>query len=174
MPDEISVRGPARGLLAVGTGGFGLDGWAPRLNQHVACWRLPVDPKTAAHARTLTRNALHRWRIPASEDRDDIVLMVDELVTNAVLHGDGPVGLRLSIDGPKVRCEVTDANPLVPQPCDPAADAEAGRGLLLVTAIAAEFGAMPGGYGKIVWFTHVLAAERPNDLPYPPYGPSGT
>lgn len=128
------------------------------MDRHLACWRLPADRRTAAQARTLAREALRRWRIADPGDFGDIVLMVDELVTNAVLHGSGPVGLRLSIDGRRVLGEVSDASPLVPEPCDPGADAEAGRGLLLVTALAAEFGVTPGGYGKVVWFTRVLPA----------------
>jgi anti-sigma regulatory factor (Ser/Thr protein kinase) len=150
-------------------GGYGLDGWTPRVGDTVACWRLSSASTAAATARTLTQQALRRWRVPAGMDGDDIVLMVDELVTNAVLHGYGPVGLRLSIvAGPGaaigralVRGEVTDASPLVPQPCVPGDDAEGGRGLLLVTALAGEFGVMPGGYGKIVWFTRELAARPP-------------
>ena len=35
-------------------------------------------------------------------------ILVSELVTNALLHGDGPIGLRLASDGQSVRLEVTD------------------------------------------------------------------
>ena len=156
--------------MTLARGGFGLDGWAPREEHTVACWQLPSESTAAATARAITLRTLRRWRVPATADCDDIVLMVDELVANAVLHGYGPIGLRLTIDsavgGALVRCEVSDASTIVPRPCDPAADAESGRGLLLVTALAAEFGVRPGGFGKVVWFTRKLAA-RPAAAPLP-------
>jgi anti-sigma regulatory factor (Ser/Thr protein kinase) len=134
-------------------GGLGPDEWAPRVGETLACWDLRAEPRTAATARALTRTTLRRWRITESAGGADIILMVDELVTNAVVHGRDPVRLRLSISGALVRGEVTDAHPLIPEPGRPGLDAETGRGLLLVTALADEFGVMPGGCGKIVWFT---------------------
>jgi anti-sigma regulatory factor (Ser/Thr protein kinase) len=134
-------------------GGLGPDGWTPRVEETLACWDLRAEPRAAATARSLTRTTLRRWLITESAGGADIILMVDELVTNAVMHGRGPVRLRLSISGARVRGEVTDADPRIPEPGRPGLDAEAGRGLLLVTALADEFGVMPGGYGKIVWFT---------------------
>ena len=134
-------------------GEFGPDGWTPRVGETLACWDLRAGPRAAAIARELTRTTLRRWRITESAGVADIILMVDELVTNAVTHGSGPVRLRLSIAGSRVSGEVTDAGPRFPEPGRPGPDAEAGRGLLLVTALADEFGVVPGGHGKIVWFT---------------------
>ncbi|HEU5160308.1 MAG TPA: ATP-binding protein [Streptosporangiaceae bacterium] len=140
--------------------GFDPDGWTPCVGETLACWDLRVESRAAAAPRALTRTTLRRWRIDDDEGAADIILMVDELVSNAVVHGHGPVRLRLSISGPRIRGEVTDASPALPEPGRPDHDSETGRGLLLVTALADEFGVMPGGYGKIVWFTHVLAAPR--------------
>jgi anti-sigma regulatory factor (Ser/Thr protein kinase) len=134
-------------------GGLGPDGWTPRVGETLACWELRAEPRAAATARALTRATLRRWRITESAGGADIILMVDELVTNAVIHGREPVRLRLSISGARVRGEVTDADPRSPEPGRPGPDAEAGRGLLLVTALADEFGVMLGGCGKIAWFT---------------------
>lgn len=47
-----------------------------------------------------------------------MVLLIGELVTNAVVHGHGPVGLRVTLDETDgiLRCEVTDASPQLPRP----------------------------------------------------------
>jgi anti-sigma regulatory factor (Ser/Thr protein kinase) len=139
--------------------GFGPDGWTPRVADTLACWDLRAGVKAAAAARALTRTTLRRWRRADSPAAADIVLMVDELVTNAVLHGCAPIGLRLSIAGARVRAEVTDAGPVFPAQGRPDPAAETGRGLLLVGELADEFGVLPGGHGKVVWFTRKLAAH---------------
>jgi anti-sigma regulatory factor (Ser/Thr protein kinase) len=164
---ENPGRRPA-GTLNVAAGEYGQGGWRPRVEDTLACWDLRVESRAAATARELTRTALRRWRVTDSTAADDVILMVDELVTNAVVHGSGPVALRLSIDGSRVRGEVTDANPLLPEPGCPGPDVETGRGLLLVTALADEFGVMPGGYGKIVWFAQALAAGNKDGPTGPP------
>ncbi|WP_192809308.1 ATP-binding protein [Actinomadura montaniterrae] len=133
-----------------------------------ASWELPAEPRTAARARALTARALDAWHVTDPGDVDDIVLIVDELVTNAVVHGTGPVRLGLHLDGARLVGEVGDADPCAPGPPRPAPPvldwAEAGRGLLLVTALATAFGARAHPAGKTVWFTRELhrtgAAER--------------
>ncbi|MEU3529503.1 ATP-binding protein [Streptomyces sp. NPDC038707] len=90
------------------------------------------------------------------------VLVVAELAANAVLHGRVPgrdFELRLSFDRAAgvVRVEVSDTHPVRPQPNGPAApsrplDAEGGRGLLLVAAVATRWGVGERrGPGKAVW-----------------------
>ena len=130
----------------------------------VAVWELAAEARAASRARALTGQALRDWRVTDPADIDDIVLMVDELITNAVVHGTGPVRLRLTLDGPQIVGEVTDDNPVTPitgvAPTAPAVLdwSEAGRGLLLVSALATDFGARPEGTGKTVWFCRLLAA----------------
>ena len=56
-------------------------------------------------------------------------------------------------DDAQVLVQVWDANPRQPQPADPGAEAEHGRGLLLVEALSAGWGSftVPGWPGKVVW-----------------------
>lgn len=76
-------------------------------------------------------------------DRPAALVMVSELVTNAVVHGagsPGPLLLRLKVDGlSHLTVEVSDHAPGEPRlPATPApVDAESGRGLSLVEALGA-------------------------------------
>ncbi|NVI93059.1 ATP-binding protein, partial [Actinomadura sp. BRA 177] len=77
-------------------------------------WDLPAQARAASRARALTAAALRHWHVTDPADTGDIVLMVDELVTNAVVHGTGPVRLALRLDGTLLTAEVTDAHPAAP------------------------------------------------------------
>ena len=86
-------------------------------------------------------------------------LLTAELVANAVVHGPpaGDVQVRVIVDRDVLRVEVTDGGPGAPVvrhalPSDPS-----GRGLALVEALSASWGAVRAGEGKTVWFE--LAAE---------------
>ncbi|WP_344914267.1 ATP-binding protein [Streptosporangium oxazolinicum] len=77
---------------------------------------------------------------------DDCVLIISELVTNAVRHTasghpNGTVILMISDAGPMVRVEVIDAGaPTVPMPRQPSEDADSGRGLFLVDRLSVMWG----------------------------------
>lgn len=89
--------------------------------------------------------------------REIVVLLVSELVTNAVQHG-GPYGPTATVDlqvearSDLVRVEVTDAGSGDPRPGDGAIDRPAGRGLMLVEALATRWGCDRLPAGKTVWF----------------------
>ncbi|MEV0667508.1 ATP-binding protein [Actinomadura luteofluorescens] len=78
-------------------------------------------------------------------------LLVSELVTNALVHGAGSVGLRL-IRGRTLLCEVHDDGADLPHLRHTEATDESGRGLQLVGHLAARWGTHRTAGGKVVWF----------------------
>jgi len=82
-----------------------------------------------------------------------VELLVDELAGNAVRHARTPFSVTLTWDGRTLRGEVTDVNPLPPQPkLSAAPDDMGGRGLLLVSRLADRWGFEGHSRGKTVWF----------------------
>lgn len=63
-----------------------------------------------------------------------VVLAVSELVTNAVVHGEGEVVLRITVAVDVVRVSVTDHNPAPAVLKEAGRDGESGRGIRLVDA----------------------------------------
>ncbi|MER6632584.1 ATP-binding protein [Streptomyces sp. NPDC000987] len=104
--------------------------------------RLAHDVTAAASARREARILLASWGLP-EEQTDDILLIISELVTNAVEHALPPVALRLKrlgTDG--VHIDVSDAGPAVSQGAWAATgtQAEHGRGRVIVDALSAGHG----------------------------------
>ncbi|MGW3800253.1 ATP-binding protein [Streptomyces clavifer] len=109
--------------------------------------------RAARLARLLTTAHLGDWGLPT----EAAAQIVAELANNAMLHGRLPgrdFRLRLTAhcDG-LLRIEVTDTRgDRLPQPAASAPDAETGRGLLIVEALADRWGVIPGPLPrKTVW-----------------------
>jgi anti-sigma regulatory factor (Ser/Thr protein kinase) len=112
---------------------------------------LPAVSSSPMAARAFARATLADWRLTAAQ-HDDVLLVVDELVTNAVIHGSGSIGLSLELVDQTVRIEVVDASHQMPAQRQASTTRNGGRGIALVAAIAAAWGAMPNpGGGKCVW-----------------------
>ena len=111
--------------------------------------QLTPDTSSPRAARRFVAQALVDWN--GKEARDDAVLLVDELVTNAVRHARTPLEVTLEIGQAEVRVEVTDASPLIPQPRDREAADDSGRGLHIVAALADAWGVRSEPEGKGVW-----------------------
>ncbi|MGW6906288.1 SpoIIE family protein phosphatase [Streptomyces sp. NPDC054940] len=110
-------------------------------------WRLP---DAVMHARRFTARTLRRWKV--AEAADGVLLVVSELVTNALMHTQGSVRLDLILRGDLVRVSVTDASPRAPaKPVIVDWESTGGRGLLLVEAMSDTFGSVPVAGGKQVW-----------------------
>jgi anti-sigma regulatory factor (Ser/Thr protein kinase) len=119
-----------------------------------------ADLTSARHARTAIRQALTAWHL--DHLAGDAELLASELVANAAEHGNGaPISLALRRHTepggqPGLTCEVTDTSPAMPQRTDPGPDAERGRGLGIVVALAHSSGVRATGVGKTTWFTLAL------------------
>ncbi|MFF9163557.1 SpoIIE family protein phosphatase [Streptomyces longwoodensis] len=128
-----------------------LNGIAP---QDVAEWRFPPRPAEVGRARAVVREQLHDWGLPRLADPAE--LMVSELVTNAVRHTRArPVEVRL-VRGDTLLCEVDDDDHELPTLRNAGPEAEAGRGLRVVSALAREWGTSRTAAGKTVWFELTL------------------
>ena len=79
-------------------------------------------------------------------------LLTTELASNAVDHSITPFEVTVVI-GDEVRVEVVDGSVTVPVRSAATPDAERGRGLLVVDALASEWAVEPSAGGKTVWFT---------------------
>jgi DNA-binding NarL/FixJ family response regulator len=111
---------------------------------------LAAEPASVSRARQFLRRTLREWNLDLL--LDDAQIVVSELVTNAVTHARSAPELRLSLNGSTVRVEVRDDGTGTPEPRPPTEDAEHGRGMHLVAALAAAWGMeLPQDDGKVVW-----------------------
>ncbi|MFC4587172.1 ATP-binding protein [Sphaerisporangium corydalis] len=134
-------------------------------------WDLTDDRAIVAEARGTARRALASWGL--ADLVDDVVLIVSELVGNAVTHGAAPVRLSLSAGRSALRGEVSDHGAGRPRRLDAGVAADHGRGLMIVSALADQWGVGPGPdpLAKTVWFLRCLrhrAHESPMPCPHPP------
>ncbi len=114
--------------------------------------------RAAALARQFLRETLEGW--PADGYRDDALVVVDELVANAVLHAGTEIELRLALQPDRLGVAVADRSSGRPSPGRPGDGAESGRGLMLVDAMARSWHVLPRpGGGKVV--RAVLVADVP-------------
>ncbi len=119
--------------------------------------RIPLlaDVAAASAARSVVQDCIRAWRTPV--DADVAVLLTSELVTNAVTHGTRTVGtfviLTVGCDAAGLRVDVHDGSSDLPMLDAASAEAETGRGLLLVTSLSAEWGFYRTSAGKAVYFT---------------------
>lgn len=81
------------------------------------------------------------------------VLIVSELVANAILHGAEPIEVAVTGETGKLRIEVSDGDTRPPRPDLDVdrVDRPSGRGLLIVNALAQRWGTTLHDFGKTVW-----------------------
>ncbi|MCU1691286.1 MAG: rsbU 8 [Frankiales bacterium] len=110
---------------------------------------VPSVPRSVAAVR---RYAVSACAEASEEVRDTVALLVSEVATNALVHGTGDVEVGVSVRAGVLRVEVCDDGAALPQRRTAGPDAEGGRGLALVEALASAWGVEPRGSGKVVWF----------------------
>ncbi|MEE4490781.1 ATP-binding protein [Streptomyces sp. BE230] len=124
----------------------------------------------ATLARRLAVWKLDVWGIPYGTPlSDDVALLVAELAANSVLHGRVPgrdfeLRLAYAYEAGVVRVEISDTHEIRPDPLSvrpPDTEADGGRGLLIVEAVACRWGVSDRvGPGKTVW-----AETAPSGMP---------
>jgi len=127
--------------------------------------RLATGPAAAAEARRRVRDAIRSWQVPV--DLDAALLLTSELVTNAVRHEAGQrtqraqaVVLAIACSRGRLRVDVHDTSRSLPAVAEVPADAETGRGLLLVETLSDEWGFYRTPAGKAVYFTLASEADQ--------------
>ncbi|MFG2044116.1 SpoIIE family protein phosphatase [Dactylosporangium sp. NPDC048998] len=113
--------------------------------------RFRGDAVSASAARRFAADVLTAW---GEHDLvDDTLLLLDEVITNAIQHTVGAVMVRLELGPRRLRVSVADRSERLPSPRPAAADSENGRGLLIVASVSAAWGTQPNAAGgKEVWF----------------------
>ena len=112
-------------------------------------------PATAGSIREARRFVLDQLSQVPDAMREQVGLIVSELVTNAVVHAASSYTVALDLEPQTLTLEVADKGNGLPFPADapPPPDQHHGRGLLIVTQLASEWGVKQhaGDPGKTVW-----------------------
>ncbi|KQM02643.1 anti-sigma regulatory factor (Ser/Thr protein kinase) [Frankia sp. CpI1-P] len=117
---------------------------------------LPYLPSAVPQARRVLREGMRMAQLP-EDVRSTAELLVSELVTNAVKYGQPPLWLLIEMRPGLIHASVSDTSTVLPQRRTAAPDAEGGRGLLVLDALAGSWGTVMAESGKYLWF----------DLPVP-------
>jgi anti-sigma regulatory factor (Ser/Thr protein kinase) len=123
----------------------------PEGTERIVRLALPPDVPAVRLARQATRDTLAAWKLGHLEE--DAVLLVSELVTNAVRHArdTGGIGLELANEDGCLRVEVQDGDPHWGPMNRPADGDESGFGFLVVDSLADRWGLRRVCAGKAVW-----------------------
>lgn len=153
MLDNESLRDRVEGYLVKDTDVSYLLDLLEQLGgaaQRAAVLDLPGDVSSPRRARRFLVTHCIRWGCEPVVDIAQLVL--SELVTNAVSHGRSRCEVRLALTESALRIEVADHGAGTPEPLVTSDTDDHGRGLLLVSAVAAAWGVQPiPGAGKVVW-----------------------
>jgi len=121
---------------------------------------VPHTPQEVGAVRHRALGVLTAWGTPGTAAQE-AVLVISEMVTNAVLHALPPAEFRLlrcaEGDHDIIRVEVTDAGAAPVWPGAEAAPGECGRGGVVVDALAIRHGARSGPSGTITWWADLPA-----------------
>jgi two-component sensor histidine kinase len=107
------------------------------------------DDREIARARRVVTSTLRSWGIDA--EVPVLVLLTSELVTNALVHGTGPVQVRLATDARRIRLEVIDDDGTPATPHLVERQGPGGWGLQLVDRLAHRWGVDESGDTTLVW-----------------------
>jgi anti-sigma regulatory factor (Ser/Thr protein kinase) len=118
------------------------EAWPYEMDTH-----LPEEMGSITVARQIARRALSESGYRGQHE--DVLLVVSELVTNALVHGAGAPELRIRGDTSHLRIEVGDDGADLPAPREPGP--ANGWGLHVVRLLSTGWGIDSAGGGKVVW-----------------------
>jgi anti-sigma regulatory factor (Ser/Thr protein kinase) len=111
---------------------------------------LAPDLSAAAIARQVVEDACRAWRLDHVQAAAQLV--ITELVSNVVRHAGTEMEISLTASPGALRLAVRDGHPAPPQHHATGGTlAESGRGLVVIQALASEWGMTPTADGKVVW-----------------------
>jgi anti-sigma regulatory factor (Ser/Thr protein kinase) len=110
---------------------------------------LPPEPSSATRSRELAR--LQLAGLCSRDILDTTLLVVTELVTNAILHARTMMRLSIEVRPQCVRLGVEDHAAALPQRVQLDPHAITGRGLTLVEKLSSSWGVDSLASGKVVW-----------------------
>jgi signal transduction histidine kinase len=143
----------------------------------VVSWVFRCTPSSVPLARRHIRTALGSWHVPegdpAGDVWEDLELVVGELAGNASRFCQGRIEMKLEVHRDHARLEVVDDGIAteslhLTSRSAPAVDAESGRGLFIVSALASSWGAertttsVVGGNGTRVWAELAFPSVSPH------------
>ena len=144
-PDEVQSPGYPLGDLQP-------DLWKePPAPPRAARLRLTQDRASVGAVRSLLDRLVSSWRLDGRVDDGDLKLIATELSANAVVHTNFPDTVTVRYLGDRIRIEVRDTSAAAPQRREAGPQAEGGRGMRMVEALASSWGVEPTVHGKQVW-----------------------
>ena len=140
-----------------------LDAALAALTERRAAPRHVVPIEHSPHGPAQARRAVQAQveGLGLDDEGDDLLLVVSEMVTNAVRHAEPPVELQIAATADRVVVAVADGSPAPPVARHAGEDAEGGRGMGLVDLLCSEHGVRADPPGKKVW----AAVPRRRDAP---------
>jgi hypothetical protein len=124
--------------------------------------RLNKEPAAAAEARRRVRAVIGAWQVRI--DPDIAVLLTSDLVTSAIMHGNGQaITLAIRCSSSQLRVDCFDTSPS--SPADEPTAMASSHGLALVAILATEWGSFLTPAGRVAYFTLALDCDLPASFP---------
>jgi anti-sigma regulatory factor (Ser/Thr protein kinase) len=111
---------------------------------------LPAEPSSAAAARHSLAAYCRDHGVP-TQLTDDALLVISELVTNAVLHAGTPTMAWAEYEPGSITVAVVDGSSSLPALLAPSERRESGRGVAIIDELGATWGLIRTSLGKIIW-----------------------
>ena len=111
---------------------------------------LASDVASLGEGRRFVAQTLRDWDVDEARI-EPVMLVANELVANAIVHAQSAPVLSLAETGSDLMLRVSDDSSAPPVAQTPGPEEFAGRGLMLVAALADRWGIEPRESGKSVW-----------------------